>query len=263
MKEKLIIYWFRNDLRINDNHGLYQALQMDKPVLPVFIFDFEIIKTFTTPSDKRMAFMYELVKTLKQELESYGSSLKCFFTSPLQAFKQLLKDYTISEVVTTKEYEPYDRQLEGSIQQLFDDYGITFYRIKDRVIFEENEVVTNNGTPYTVFTPYSKKWKSLLMQSPPEKFPSENLINHFKKSAPFSFPSLEDMGFIPERFIFPSKELNEDIIENYALYRDYPAIQGTTRLGVHIRYGTISIRQLVIKAQLLSEVFLNELIWRE
>src|SRR5690554_4440576 len=122
MEEKLIIYWFRNDLRLNDNHGLYQALQMKIPVLPVFIFNYEKIKTFTTPSDIKMVFMYEQVKTLKKELESLGSSLKCFYASPLKAFEQLIKDYTIIEVVTTKGYEPYDRQLDDKVQQLFDDH---------------------------------------------------------------------------------------------------------------------------------------------
>lgn len=263
MKQKTIIFWFRRDLRLYDNHGLFKALKQELPVLPVFIFDTHFIKRIVSKSDARVTFVHTQVQNLKQELEKQGSSLKVFHDTAKGAFTELLNEFEVTSVYANKEYEPYTRQRDEKINQLLQSRGIGFFLFKDHVVMEEDEVLNSSGGPYTVFTPYSRKWKKNLFENPLASFDSEKLQEKFLKIHSLHMPSLEDIGFIKSFVSILPPEIPEDIIRNYAITRDFPSVHGTTRLGIHLRYGTISIRELVSKAVSFSDVFLNELIWRD
>lgn len=261
--EKAAIFWFRRDLRLHDNHGLWQALKSGLPVLPVFIFDTEILGKLSSGDDARVSFIYAEVKKLKEELEKKGSSLWVFHGKPLAAFRKLFRGIKVEAVFTNKDYEPYSRQRDTKADRFFKSKCVDFFLFKDQVIFEKSEVVKDNGEPYTVFTPYSKKWKQVLNGKKISSFPSEERLEGLLKINPLPFPKLNDLGFKKSSLVVPPPEITEDVIRNYARTRNLPAIRGTSRLGVHLRFGTVSIRELIRKAEKWSEVFLNELIWRE
>jgi deoxyribodipyrimidine photo-lyase len=259
----LNIFWFRRDLRLEDNAGLYKALNIGLPVLPVFIFDENILSKLENKADNRISFIYQEVKSLKEQLEKSGSSLLIRYGKPEDIFTGLIDEYEINAVYTNHDYEPYAQVRDKKVTSILNARGINLYSFKDQVIFEKNEVVKDSGDPYTVFTPYSKKWKSAFLATGIQNHPSEMCQANFIKISPFDPLSLSDLGFKETQFIFPSREINENIIKNYHETRDFPAIAGTSRLGMHIRFGTISIRELVKISAGLNEVFLNELIWRE
>lgn len=263
MIQKIAVFWFRRDLRINDNHGLYLALKSELPVLPVFIFDTNILKELEAKDDARVSFIYAEVQKLKAIFEEHGSSLNVFHCTPLDAFKQLVKDFEIEKVFLNKDYEPYGIERDKEVEKFLIDNEIGFHSYKDHVIFEEEEVLKNDGEPYTIYTPYSRSWKKLLEQYEIPEFDSENQLDNLFQLSPLGFPDMEELGFKKSETSFPSSHISRDIIQNYSEVRDIPSIRGTTRLGIHLRFGTISIRNLVKVAQELSEIFLNELIWRE
>ncbi len=262
MKRKINIFWFRRDLRLQDNHALFQALNSGYPVLPVFIFDTEILDKLSSKHDARVSFIFAEIQKIKKELEKNWSSLKIFHTKPSDAFQNLTEQFEIQTVFANKDYEPYAKERDKKVGELLQSKNIGFELFKDHVIFEENEVLKDDGKPYTVFTPYSKKWKQVLDETEIQDFPSEKLTKNFLKTKPFPFPELKELGFEKSAFEIPPPEISEEIIRNYVKTRDFPAINGTTRLGVHLRFGTISIRELTKKAMEWSETYLNELIWR-
>lgn len=262
MNRKVNVFWFRRDLRLADNTGLYYALKSENPVLFVFIFDINILQKLSACDDSRVTFIYKEVQKLKLEIEKHGGSIETFYSEPLHAFKKLTKEFEVNAVYANKDYEPYAIQRDFEIELYLNSKKIEFHLFKDHVIFGENEIVKDNGAPYTVFTPYSKKWKQKLAKTEIPNFPSEkNLWNVFK-TVPYSFPKLLDLGFEKSEITVASPEFSENIIAEYASKRDFPAVGGTSRLGVHLRFGTVSIRTLTRCAIRLSEVFLNELIWR-
>jgi deoxyribodipyrimidine photo-lyase len=249
-------------LRFHDNHALYQALNSGLPVLPIFIFDTEILEKLNDKRDARVSFIYAEIQKIKKELEKSGSSLFVFHGKPADAFKKLIDEFDIQAVYANKDYEPYATERDKRVGEFLKVKSIEFNLFKDQVIFEENEVLKDGGTPYTVFTPYSKKWKQVLSETKISAFPSEKKRENFLKIKPFAFPELKDLGFEKTTIEVPLPNISEEIIRNYDKTRDLPAIFGTTRLGVHLRFGTVSIRELTLKATDWSETFLNELIWR-
>ncbi len=261
MHEKLNIFWFRRDLRLNDNHGLFEALQSGHPVLPVFIFD-KVILDKLRMDDSRVTFIYDQILRLKKELESHGSSFLVFHDSPENAFRKLIADYDVQSVYTNKDYEPAARERDSKIKNLLESNRVGFYAFKDHIIFEENEILKDNGEPYTIFTPYSKKWKQALGNRDIQEFPSEERLNALLEVESFQMPALTNLGFERSAVKVFSPNLSEELISDYSKVRDFPAINGTSRLGVHLRFGTVSIRNVTKIALRLSEVFLNELIWR-
>jgi deoxyribodipyrimidine photo-lyase len=262
MKQKTAVFWFRRDLRLHDNHGLYQALNQEESVLPLFIFDTEILDRLTNKQDARVEFIHQQVLTLKKELEKSGSSIRVIHGKPAVVFNGLFNEFEITSVYTNKDYEPYARKRDREIETLLRSKGIGFNLYKDHVLFEEDEILNNSGKPYTVFTPYSRKWRMLYNGNQVITYASEELKGKFLKTGAFRVPSLNELGFEKSDIRFSSPEMPEEIIRNYAKTRDLPFLQGTSRLGVHLRFGTVSIRELTIKAAGWSEVFLNELIWR-
>ncbi len=260
---KINLFWFRRDLRLEDNAGLYHALRSGSPVLLIFIFDTEILNRLEDKRDARVEFIHNALKDLHRQLVSHGSSLLILHGSPVDVFKKLIAKYEISEVFTNHDYEPYSIKRDEEVKNLLESSGIKFNPYKDQVIFEKNEVVKPNGKPYTVFTPYSKVWLARLEEDPVKTYPTEKYFNNFYKTPPFDLPELTDIGFNASGIQFPPPEIKKDVIKKYEAQRDYPAIEGTTRLSVHLRFGTVSIRKLVKEAQRLNETWLKELVWRE
>lgn len=257
------IFWFRRDLRLQDNAGLYHALKSGNPVLPIFIFDKNILDKLENKGDRRVEFIHVALEELQTSLTKIGSSLEVFYSTPIQAFSNLCNKYKIEKVFTNHDYEPYARERDDSIAILLHDHGASLHTFKDQVIFEKDEVIKDDEKPYTVFTPYSRRWKAALKDFHLKEYPTEKYFNHFYQFGPQSLPSLQSIGFKNVDMPFPSKELNEQLIIKYRDQRDFPSLAGTSKLGVHLRFGTISIRQLARKGMNLSETYLNELIWRD
>ena len=263
MKPAVNIFWFRRDLRLNDNTGLYHALKGGKPVVPLFIFDCNILDELEDRVDRRVEFIHNSLQQLQQQLTAIGSSLDVRYGFPIETFKQLINEYEIESVFTNHDYEPYAKQRDGEIAKLLKANNISFHTYKDQVIFEKDEIVKDDGKPYTIFTPYSRKWRALLTDRYLSSYSNKKFFSNFFKQEQEKIPSLEEMDFSAAGQQFPSNKLKKPIIKDYKEQRDYPAIEGTSRLSVHLRFGTISIRELVTEAQGLSETFLKELIWRE
>jgi deoxyribodipyrimidine photo-lyase len=257
------IFWFRRDLRLFDNHGLFRSLKSGQPVLPVFIFDKTILNELSDKNDRRVSFIYDSLKKVQEQLIQSGSSLQLFYDTPLNAFKKLAEEYRIGEVFTNRDYEPYAIKRDEEIFGFLKEQGIRFSSYKDQVIFEKQEVLKPDGRPYTIFTPYSKTWKSKLRPESLSSFPSEENFSSFLKTRPFRFHTLKEIGFNHVDYAVPAILIDPSIISNYHNTRNIPSVNGTSRLSVHLRFGTVSIRQLVRAAMELNEQWLNELIWRE
>lgn len=260
---ELNVFWFRRDLRLHDNHGLFRALSDGKPLLPVFIFDRNILDKLEKPLDLRVQFIHDALQEINFQLLKIGSALSVFFGTPEQVFRNLVGQFSIHAVYANHDYEPYATDRDRLIADLLASNGIGFNTFKDQVVFEKKEVVKDDGSPYTMFTPYSRKWKLRMSESGVTTHGSERLLDQFVKIDPPTIPSLKSMGFVSENWSFPEKTLQVDQVRNYAANRDFPSINGTSRLGVHLRFGTVSVRSLVKSSQPLSETFLNELIWRD
>lgn len=294
MKETkpIALFWFRRDLRLEDNAGLWHALKSGWPVLPVFILDTGILDNLEDRSDRRVTFIIGALNELGRKIAATGSALRVYHGTPEAVFRMILDVYRIKAVYANCDYEPYATGRDTRIASLLESRGINFHAFKDQVIFEKSEVAKSDGRPYTVFTPYSRAWKRKLTLPDTESFPSENLAGNFLKQDDYGIPGREipstgnslrhvaslipgrgeesgdiitpeDIGFISTSSESPVPVIDIEIIRNYHRTRDFPALQGTTRLGVHLRFGTVSIRNLVRTALELSETWLNELIWRE
>ena len=257
MQDSISIFWFRRDLRLEDNTALNAALSGDDKVLPIFIFDTDIIEELEE-NDPRVSFIHSTLQSIDKELRHYGTALQCFHGNIEDVFKTIIKKYTITNVYFNKDYEPYALSRDHSIQRMLHSNGIFSHTFKDQVIFEELEIVKEDKSPYTVFTPYKKKW--LYNFDPSNFIPDLELkINHFYKSDT-PFPSLNSLGFKLSLIKVPP--FNLSVIGDYQKHRDFPSIRGTSYLSTHLRFGTVSIRSIVQNLNLES-VFLSELIWRE
>ncbi|HMR90895.1 MAG TPA: deoxyribodipyrimidine photo-lyase [Chitinophagaceae bacterium] len=263
MKTEVAVCWFRRDLRLEDNAALYHALRSGYPVQPVFIFDKNILDDLRDPADRRVHFIHTALCEMQEQLITYQATLHIFYGNPFEAFDEILGRYNVREVYSNHDYEPYARERDSAVQKKLEAAGISFHSFKDQVIFEKNEILKGDGTPYTVFTPYSRRWKAKLNRFYTEAYPLENYYQHFHHQQPVEIPSLQQIGFSRSGVTFPGKVWIPATIKEYAVKRDIPAAEATTRLSVHLRFGTISIRMLVREAGPLSETFLNELIWRD
>lgn len=262
-KEEINICWLRRDLRLHDNTALWHALKGPRPVLPVFIFDKIILDQLDDKNDKRVAFIHATLLQIHKNLQEKNSSLYIGFGIPVNCFAEIFTLYNVRAIYTNRDYEPYATQRDSEIEDLAKENGISFYTFKDQVIFEKSEIMKPDHTPYTVFTPYANKWKQTLRERKLPSYPSENLSDRFIKIEPLPVPSLEDIGFREIPGIVLPPHLDEELIRRYEDTRNFPAIPGTTQIGIHLRFGTVSIREMVQKAARLNDQWMNELIWRE
>ncbi len=260
---KISIFWFRRDLRLFDNAAMYHALKSGSPVLPIFILDKNILDDLKNKQDKRVDFIMRTLNGLQEKLVTAGSTLQVMYGTPEDCYQQLTTQYDVAAVYTNHDYEPYAQKRDSEIAHLLAKKEIPLYTFKDQVIFEKDEVLKDNGSPYTVYTPYSKKWKEKLSSFYLKPYPVEKYAGNFLKQVPIALPTLTEIGFEATDIDIPTPDLNEGIAANYNNTRDFPAVKGTTRLSLHLRFGTVSIRQLAKEAGNLNATLLNELIWRE
>ena len=251
-----VIFWFRRDLRFDDNTGLLAALAQNNDVLPLFIFDEQIVNELS-PDDPRVGFIYKSLKVLDDKLKKYGSGIWVMKGNPLEVWKEILTKEKISKVYSNKDYEPYARERDHMVKEMLGKASVGFDQFKDQVIFEEGEIVKDNQEPYHVFTPYKNKWlKNFKPTMSFKSVPFENFYQHSK-----SFPTLDELGF--KKSSIKVRDFDLTRMHYYGSNRDFPSKNGGTYLGPHLRFGTISIRQLVEQVRLSSDVLLSELIWRE
>ncbi len=255
---KVSIFWFRRDLRLEDNTALYAALKSDFPVLPLFIFDNNILEDLSN-EDPRFSFIYDTLKNINIKLNYTGSSILCLKGDTVKIWEELINSFDIHQVYINKDYEPYAIERDGKVKKLLDSNGIVMNEYKDQVIFEGDEIVKNDGKPYTVFTPYKNKWLSKFRGSELKVSNKLNLNNYYLSS--FNFPSLSEIGF--KKSLIRVKDYNLSRLDKYAFGRDFPCEDVTSNLGPHLRFGTVSIRQIISQLKDSDEVFLRELIWRE
>ena len=261
MKTKLSIFWFRRDLRLDDNAGLCQALASGFPVLPIFIFDKSILDALENKSDRRVDYIHQALSAINLALKNHRSKLSSFYGNPLETFQQLSQEYDIQAVFCNRDYEPQAIERDTEIYNFFKLQNIPFKAFKDQVIFDKNEIVKNDGTPYTVCTPYAKKWKEILTEKNYNIHKAD--FNHFLKQDFTEIHSLKEIGFKKTDLYFETPKLEAKIIDEYDKYRNFPALQKTTQLGIALRFGTISIRKCVAFALQHKQTWLGELIWRE
>ena len=265
MSQKVSLFWFRRDLRLEDNAGLLKALESGVPVLPIFIFDPNILSKLEDTHDARVSFLHERLQHLKAQLEDLGSDLLVFYDKPLNVFKSLCLQYEVTGLFFNRDYEPYARERDKAVYEYFETISASCIGAKDHVLFEKNEVVKADGTPYLVYSPYAKAWKKRCTSDHFKAYPTQNHFNSFfQMDRKSRMITLDAMGFESTSLAMPSARISKDIISNYDSTRNFPGLKrGTTRLGIHLRFGTISIRALARASEGRNETFLNELIWRD
>lgn len=261
MSGGISIFWFRRDLRLDDNHGLFQALKSENKVLPVFIFDTEILSKLDDKKDKRVDFIFQALQNINRVLEKTGKSIKVFHGKPLEIFNDLTENYSVEKVFCNEDYEPSAIKRDLEIRAFLNQKNIEFKSFKDQVHFHKDEILKSDQSPYTVYTPYSKQWLLKYNAEEIKHYPSEKFLHNLEDVERQEF-SLEKIGFQKTGLQFQSPVVNVEILKHYHETRNFPATK-TSEMSVHLRFGTISVRVLGKVASSLNETYLKELIWRE
>ena len=261
--DTISIFWFRRDLRLHDNVALYHALQSEEKILPIFIFDKDILEKISK-NDARISFIHKELNIMNEHLQSFEAGINMFHGNPKEVFQSLIEKYHVVKVFTNHDYEPYAIKRDLEIKELLASNTIEFHTYKDQVIFERNEITKKDGTPYVVYTPYSKKWMEAYHINAQKNYPSEDLLSGFYSSVKPTVLTLDDIGFTETRIPIKNYIFNSRIINEYEETRNFPALDNTSKLGPHLRFGTVSVRQMASRADAQeNKIFLKELIWRE
>ncbi|WP_374030386.1 deoxyribodipyrimidine photo-lyase [Bdellovibrio bacteriovorus] len=262
---KVTVFWFRRDLRLDDNAGLYHALKERSAVLPLFIFDSEILEKLDDPADARVTFIYDQIQDLKQQLKAKKSDLLIRHGKPLEVLKDLSAEMAIEAIYTNHDYEPAARKRDEKVAAWAAKEHIAFLTFKDQCLFEKDEILTDARKPYTVYTPYKNKVLANLTPFYLKSYPNELYESSYAKvKKTEAMPPLKSLGFERSQIEFPPMELSTKMLKTYQATRDFPANEkGTSHLGLHLRFGTLSVRELAREAKKYSPVWLSELIWRD
>ena len=261
--DTISLFWFRRDLRLHDNVALYHALQSEEKILPIFIFDIDILEKIPK-NDARISFIHKELNIMNEHLQSFEAGINMFHGNPKEVFQSLIEKYHIVKVFTNHDYEPYAIKRDLEIKELLASNTIEFHTYKDQVIFERNEITKKDGTPYVVYTPYSKKWMEAYHINAQKNYPSEDLLSGFYSSVKPTVLTLDDIGFTETKIPIKNYIFNSRIINEYEETRNFPALDNTSKLGPHLRFGTVSVRQMASRADAQeNKIFLKELIWRE
>lgn len=261
--DKISIFWFRRDLRLHDNVALFNALKSGEKVLPIFIFDTSILDKLPK-NDARVSFIIKELRSMNEHLKSFDASIDIYHGKPIEVFESLIKKYPIASVFTNHDYEPYAIKRDQEIKELLSSENINYNSFKDQVIFEKNEITKKDGNPYVVYTPYSKKWMEAYEQINHTHYTSEDLLSQLYTQSKAKELTLEELGFEETNTPIKNYIFNSRIINEYEETRNFPALDNTSKLGPHLRFGTVSVRQMVSRAEEQeNKTFLKELIWRE
>ncbi|WP_025663508.1 cryptochrome/photolyase family protein [Aquimarina megaterium] len=265
MKEKVTVFWFRRDLRLDDNTGFLKALKGKYPVLPIFIFDTHILDHLPK-NDARVTFIFETLQKMRLALQhQYKSSLSLYYGTPKTVFETLISQYEIQQVYTNHDYEPYAKERDTLIKNLLQKHSIQLHTFKDQVIFEKNEIVKKDGNPYVVYTPYKNKWKEIFDPTLLKIHSTKLYLNNLVKDTDLANVTLQEMGFVTSSIKVLDYDISSHLIQNYEATRNFPSKEnGTSKIGPHLRFGTVGIRSIIKKAITEdNQVFWSELIWRE
>jgi deoxyribodipyrimidine photo-lyase len=262
-KPRISIHWFRRDLRLEDNHGLFRALSEHGDVLPLFIFDTNILDRLEDKADRRVDFIHRTLSEMRERIQSAGGALLVEIGAPEAVWARLMDRFEITAVTANHDHEPYALERDTRIGAMLEEKGIPFTTYKDISIFERNEVLKDDGGPYTVFTPYMRKWRSLFRPEMLDPFPSESSLSRFWRTPELDLPTLEIIGFERTDLVVPRKTLTDSLLADYQENRNIPALDGTSRMSTHLRFGTVSVRELFRRSMAKSTTYTNELIWRE
>jgi deoxyribodipyrimidine photo-lyase len=256
------IFWFRRDLRLDDNVGLFHALKSEENVLPIFIFDEDILSQLPK-DDHRVGLIHDLISKIQTQLVQNGKSLAVFHGRPIDIIKKIISENKVTTVYTNHDYEPYARKRDKELNDIFKENNIEFKTCKDQVIFEKSEVTKDDGLPYVVYTPYSRKWKENFSKIKLQNYNSEDFLDKIANHS-YPFLSLNDIGFLESKIKLPVFDISSSLIEKYEETRNFPALAGTSMLGPYLRFGAVSIRKMIAEAiKSKNETFFKELIWRE
>lgn len=261
MADKITVFWFRRDLRLTDNHGLFKALESSKRVLPVFIFDTEILSKLENKEDKRVDFIFQALEKLNEFLEKSKKSIKILHGKPLDIFKELAANEAVESVFCNEDYEPSAIKRDEEMRVFLEKKNIQFLTFKDQVHFHKDDILKADGKPYTIYTPYSKQWLIKFNEGKSEAYPSEKLLSHFVDVDKQTI-TLKDIGFKKTAYEFEIPKINHEVLKTYHETRNFPTTK-TSEMSVHLRFGTISARKLAAEAKKLNQTYLKELIWRE
>lgn len=260
----LTLFWFRRDLRFEDNAGLYHALKNNPQVLPIFIFDENILNSLEDKTDARVNFIHQTLAELKKDLQKLKSDLIVCHGKPLEVFEELSKRFEFKAIYTNHDYEPAARKRDASVEAWAKKNGLKFETFKDQTLFEKSEILTDAGKPYTVFTPYKRKVLSQLSDFYLKSYPVEKYKKSFVQIKPEKMMTLQELGFEQSPIEFPTTDLSVKMLQHYDQNRNFPYLEGgTSHLGLHLRFGTVSIRKLAREAKKNSDTWLSELIWRD
>lgn len=278
---KTVIHWFRRDLRISDNTALHSAAKRAETVIPLFIFE-NAFRTGPDVGAARLAFLLESVESLRKNLAELGHHLVIRCGKSEEILPQICREAGAQAVFANKRYEPYAQRRDERITAALMKAGYGFELFKDAVIWEEREILTKTGNPYTVFTPYSRAWKEKFIPAPMSRLTAAKHKAPALKSDPL--PNSPDEAGYPLKQKIPTagehaalsrlRQFMAGPVYDYSGKRNFPAVDGTSALSPHLRAGTIGIRTIIAaleKARAAApaakaascEVFLNELIWRE
>ncbi len=259
----ITVFWFRRDLRLHDNAGLFEALKNNQNVLPIFIFDSNILSKLNS-DDRRLPFLHQTLNSMKSDLIKINSDFLIEYGNPLEVFKKIKSQHNIKNIYSNHDYEPDAIRRDDEICRWAEAQGIEFKTFKDHVIFEKNEIQTDMAKPYTVYTPYKKKWLASLSNYYLKSYPIDLYQSNFYKfKVSESMPTLKQMGFSGSGYSYPEIIVSTQILKNYSEKRDFPALDQTSKLGLHLRFGTVSPRELAREGKKYSDVWLSELIWRD
>ncbi|RIJ42009.1 cryptochrome/photolyase family protein [Pontibacter oryzae] len=258
----MLLFWFRRDLRLHDNAGFSEALQSGHEVLPLFIFDKEILDKLDA-DDARVTFIHAQISEMHRQLEKHGSTLLVKYGKPLDVLSELMQEYDLEGIYTNHDYEPYARHRDQQAQALMAKSNLAFETFKDQVIFEQDEILTKSGTPYKVYTPYKNAWLKAFDPAMAEPQQTEPYFEHLLKHKHTKIISLDQMGFKESALRVPSPDLRPDTLKDYDKTRDLPAKDATTHISAHLRFGTVSVREMVQLGLQYNDTWLQELIWRE
>jgi len=262
MKYNLSIFWFRRDLRLHDNHGFYNALKESKSVVPIFIFDTSILSELDE-GDLRVSLLFDRLKELNEELTEHGKKIHVLYGKPSEVIDGLYSNTPFDACFTNTDYEPYATERDGLIHDSLKSKVVAFHSFKDQVIFEKDEILTDMGKPYGVYTPYMKKWKSKFKISMTQPYPSQELLEKCTVIDDLEcVESIEQLGFIYSSYKLHKPNLDYRTLIDYDINRDIPDLDGTSNTSVHLRFGFVSVREIASIAFQYSEPLLNELIWR-
>ena len=261
--EKITLFWFRRDLRIEDNCGLFHALNGKNKVLPIFIFDKEILKKLPK-QDARLEMILISLNSIDLAMKAKRCSVGRFLGTPKTIFPELIKKWRVEKVICNEDYEPYATNRDAEIHRLLEKEGVVFEMYKDQVIFAKDEIVKKDGSPYKVYTPFSRKWLERFEENPLKTYPSETLLGNLTLNESLPKINLADLGFDKSTIVEPKYSFDNKVIDEYEETRNFPSLDSTSRLGSYLRFGIVSVRALVQKAASRSNhIFLKELIWRE